>query len=86
MVDKDQGRTVGQMKVRTLPAVRAGERGPRGAGRVRKCACMVGTAGHRAALCQERPWIPCRHAVTASPNALFCNCFSAKQTPRCTTC
>lgn len=26
MVDKDQGRTVGQMKVRTMPAVRAGER------------------------------------------------------------
>lgn len=35
MVDKDQGRTVGQMKVRTMPAVRAGERpggGRKGAG------------------------------------------------------
>ena len=29
MVDKDQGRTVGQMKVRTMPAVRAGEPGQR---------------------------------------------------------
>ena len=27
MVDKDQGRTVGQMKVRSMPAVRAGELG-----------------------------------------------------------
>ena len=43
MVDKDQGRTVGQMKVRTLPACRAGERGPgSGAGASGRRAGCVG--------------------------------------------
>ena len=89
MVDKDQGRTVGQMKVRSMPAVRAGELAavPRLGARDTARACSVqrdAAQQHTTHPCHLEQHA-CRHAML--PTVLSTSTIlSALQRRRCTTC